>query len=1028
MQDQKDSRKHHVSLTEIPSYLKTMVDILVQEEIRLENEHTGVCMEYMLKHGVLGVLVNISEADFPLGIRGETIRTITTLVNLLDVKFLVHSAVHIPTLKLLKLCIQDRSYDKASNFYVDELIDLLYTLCSKIHSSPQLLTIFFYDRRWLTTPHRTTSVNTPGSPSSPVQTSTRHDILVSNKLFSPNQSDDTSSVTAFSADETNHVEPAAAIEGNPSAPRVTNTSDKPDYECLLFSYLLQFIHREGKSGDYARTGLLFLLEICSGNFRDYILYHSDLCQILAAGLGALYSQLPRKLLVRSTETDFANRKWFATLPLLVTRTSSLECDSGLDLDEFEVSSSSAFKTLIDSFLKTTEFCQDVLQRCPSRAICMTLLSDIQSFFMENILYPSMLESSDTDGSAVAVISYVEIILLTLQDGELLDLFLRYLIGSDDEGLFPPRPVEVNEESEVSSVRSYTSSQLGSSQLGSSQLESSQLESSNETKRPSKHKSPGFLAFTLKDLLYNNLQSQSVPTVIAALKLLNTIISKHPQYCLPLLTTANHFPAALLASPTSSIDASFGECGLTPEPEQFVTVKNHHQESQAYFLLINNIDPRFNADGLIPGFEPYLRNAEMVYDSYHSFTFLRQQQAKSKGHVRKQTMRLQAPQILQLPTDPLDPLEPLVKDLGMHKKLPSPTQRHRLRKEDPLLSILMDLLSRFFSNPCELNLVLTGLLSSLTGCPFVSPDEWVSFTSAVYNLPQPDKSFQLVLAQNTPLPPSPPLLNELNQTHLTRPFDDDFSEDEMELIQLASLPLESRNSNIHRINCSNQVVIQPDLPPPIFNVLNELAQEVNRCRRTLPNLDSWLEDRRQQLLLNDMNHFSSACLGSFVASPISSQSLTEDKPSSLSRRSISAAPDIPSQPSTLTQNNKLVSSPVRKLSLVGSQKISSTAANYNSLDTSPASKEEPVPVSPYFPAPTFQSLLDQGHLPDAKRNSRLDSLAEDPQNSTSNFPSESSLEFNQIFVDNILILEEAIKELIATLHVRRGQGLDEVLFT
>ena len=70
--------------TEIPNRLRQMVDLLVDEQSWRDVNTTGVCMEYLLKNGVLGVLVNISEADYPSGIRGETLRTVASMIDLSD--------------------------------------------------------------------------------------------------------------------------------------------------------------------------------------------------------------------------------------------------------------------------------------------------------------------------------------------------------------------------------------------------------------------------------------------------------------------------------------------------------------------------------------------------------------------------------------------------------------------------------------------------------------------------------------------------------------------------------------------------------------------------------------------------------------------------------------------------------------------------------------------------------------------------------------------------------------------------------
>src|SRR6478735_12602727 len=142
----------HVQQTEITSKMREMVDLMVDEEARQGDNTAGVCMEYFLKNGILQYFVNVAEkADYPVGFRGEAIRTIASMVDLLDDRFLVHNAVHRPTIKLLRFCVLD---DHQSELYNDDLVDLMYIICSKIHGFPALLNIFFHDKHWLTTPQK----------------------------------------------------------------------------------------------------------------------------------------------------------------------------------------------------------------------------------------------------------------------------------------------------------------------------------------------------------------------------------------------------------------------------------------------------------------------------------------------------------------------------------------------------------------------------------------------------------------------------------------------------------------------------------------------------------------------------------------------------------------------------------------------------------------------------------------------------------------------------------------------------------
>lgn len=62
----------------------------------------------------------------------------------------------------------------------------------------------------------------------------------------------------------------------------------------LFYLLVEYVHHEGRAGDFARTGLLYLIETASrSKHLERWLIESDLATLMATGLGALYSQLGR---------------------------------------------------------------------------------------------------------------------------------------------------------------------------------------------------------------------------------------------------------------------------------------------------------------------------------------------------------------------------------------------------------------------------------------------------------------------------------------------------------------------------------------------------------------------------------------------------------------------------------------------------------------------------------------------------------------------------------------------------------------
>lgn len=62
----------------------------------------------------------------------------------------------------------------------------------------------------------------------------------------------------------------------------------------LCQYFLNYVYQEGKIGDFARMGLLYIYDSATRSDRlETWIIESDLPRLLASGLGALYSQLSR---------------------------------------------------------------------------------------------------------------------------------------------------------------------------------------------------------------------------------------------------------------------------------------------------------------------------------------------------------------------------------------------------------------------------------------------------------------------------------------------------------------------------------------------------------------------------------------------------------------------------------------------------------------------------------------------------------------------------------------------------------------
>jgi hypothetical protein len=885
-----------------------MVDLLVDEEARQEDNTTGVCMEYFLKNDILHYVVNEAEkADYPVDFRGEAIRTIASMVDLLDERFLVHNAVHKPTIKLLRFCVLD---DLQSELYSDDLVDLMYIICSKIHGFPDLLNIFFHDKQWLTTPQKSASTTT--SRLGPVE-------------------------------QEHH---------------------KPEYEFLLFTYLLRFVHREGRSGDYARTGLLFLMEMATGQLGDFI-FGSDFATIMAAGLGALYSQLPRKLVVRDEEDMNATPASFLLGQDLDCSPAALRFPVGLGA---EYSNSPDFKYQLDSFLKLLEFCQDVLTRCPNNEICVSLLTSVRTIFLENILYPSVLECSDIDGSSVAVISYIDLILQIVQQEELAKVVVGFLMATEEEDIFTTDEPEQELAADLENM------------------------SVNTKRKASVVSISATSHFTLKDLIFSRLRSKSQTTVIATLKLLKTLLTKHCHFALGLLS-------------------------ITPDTNKQPTVISHHlAEIELYFSLILAIDPSHAEDVLACGYGEYLKDVERSMESDWCYQHLKPDNnaaMTATKDIPAKVKRRRSFKYGQRFDEEEAPQPRKIKEVA--KKMDM--QRHKIRASDKLLEILLDLLNHFFTQSSELNLALTGVFSALALCPFRSLEGWLSFTESSRTVPDD----VLIMdakgdATRNPRKSGIRLHDIYAQYDFSTPIDEDDSDDDRSI-----------DFGIERDSAKMTAPISFKAYPPLFTLLSTLTQQIDCYRSEIQGFDKLLEERRCALITGETSF-----LDKRVLSPSSSLSTSKKAPlvfqqpptSMLRRPSVLRPTDVPPALSPSTSASTMMSS-----------RISSTPPPLPPVNMHTLLNNTMSPLAVHFRKTTHLRVqpLIPSHFITEPDEPIMDLDDDDEHTFAPSHPSgpkrmDRNTEITiSMVLNNVVILEETIKELVALMQVRRSLGIDEIRF-
>ncbi|EKM82692.1 hypothetical protein AGABI1DRAFT_68546 [Agaricus bisporus var. burnettii JB137-S8] len=1018
-----------IKSTNVPDQLQSMVDALVWDSTHTEEGGTGACLEYLLKNDVLATLVRLSEADRPSGIQAEVLRAVQNMVILLDEQFLVHSAVHRAVLRLLRTCVGDdiqeqldgrsRVMGAAGNTmrtqpseYEEDLVNLLCILCSRIRTYRELLIIFFHDKHWYR----------------------------SEPLFSVEEEDEEEEAQNDDEESQRASSPAPSQETVTSVPPAA-TQKKPEYEFLLFNYLLRFVHREGKIGEFSRAGLLFLMDVAMSPgeqsqrsevtdsqsdvdvptdpivdaalaLAEYIL-DGDFSEVLGAGLSAVYSLLPSKLeffpkTEESTKGDAMTIG--ATGPL------SPEAKERLEFERersraigMEDANSPDFRQRLDHFLKVLEFLQDVLRRNSKNdgidasalvgtAIVQSILDAVRRVFLENVLYPSILECSDLDGSAVAVMSYIEVMLRILHDGPLSDLLINFLINEENDD---PRPtlrpqafLDLTKVSDPPPTRSVDATakprRRKSSAMTLLEMEAPDTRKITEYFTTSR--------FTLKDILMSNLRSRSQATVTTALQLLQTLILRFPQLSIERILIVSMDPLAtsfplpgLLPIKTSEhqgeedededafqYPGAESETSSSHNDDQLIfsqpqiTYYTHEREMNLYMNLISRVDPSHSGDLFSTGYEYYLHDAILSIQTLPAF-----QTSAS-----------------------------LDEDLARRRQF-----KHRLNVNDPILSCILDSLRCFFLNTPDLNIALTGFLANLALHPDRSLAGWLTFA--------------------------------LSDAHSqrTRVIDFAYESDGDD----KSIDFKIEENLVYETNILPAAPVDEDSRPVVHTIYHGLVNQLEHYRQVVDNFDKYLLERRQGLLFSE--NLTDALT---LALDVPSQSPLQPA------NSPSPAPQTPTKPKLKARTTSSF------VSFLTPRKTKPTAAQATPYDPTASSRKDLSPKGNSVSASPFGSHYQQtsaikvesfsAPVPSAglriqtqKWNAEEEdvfgsgwserSTTSESQDHVSLTRNDKSVERDEQqktitlsqLLDNVVILEESIKELVATVHARRSLGVDSIRY-
>ena len=390
-----------------------------------------------------------------------------------------------------------------------------------------------------------------------------------------------------------------------------NNNDFP-----LFYLLSNYMYHEGKTGEYARTSILYLVDVMSSIPElERWMIESDLCTLAASGSGALYTQLHRAM------TKLKNGPVFE-FPAIVTLSNDFNLTHRPKIDQ-DKSKKNEYKVQLEVFISNLLFWQDMLGYCKSDQLSQDLLSHFNVLFVRQMLYPSIVQSKEYLLELITILRYM---LEVLEHNKLSQIIVCYLVGID-----------------VPNSNSHTSN--GNSNDSSDEL----LNNEN-----------GRVMITLKDIVMSCLKSKRNEIILATLQLLSTLIRKYYPYLVGTLFTVTK-----------------DEKGFSKND-----YLNELKVIKSLGVDIGSVVGNTN-DGCDYESDIEVRMACNEYQPKLHHHLIPEEQEQNIAHSQ---MKLYV-DVVQM-------------------------YYHAIRNEDHLLKLLYDLVTRFYENSPEINLILLGIFIDL----------------------------------------------------------------------------------------------------------------------------------------------------------------------------------------------------------------------------------------------------------------------------------------------------------------------------
>lgn len=360
--------------------------------VNATNDNVTPLLDFLFMESILDKILDWSEmaGEWKYAMYLEQLKLYELIISQLSTTtnsmILLEQSFHRPMIRLfdiLFIVIQKCTFSFGNFVEIEKrLVLLLNTLCVAISQNQQLIQVLFVCQN-IDRHQHVTAINHNNDGGN--DDDDDDDPKINDKHENGNDDDDgVSSLGLNSMEQSNH-------------PLSSSSSSATSISSPVFKLLIQFVHRDGAIGQQSRDALLLCLSLSrvDERFATYIVQRTDFCPLLATGLSALFSSLPRVLIGQSMSAEQFQRK------------DDLLCRSNE----------------LDQFLKCLDFCNAVAQ-IAHPIVQVQLLNYIYNGFLVSVIGPAL--HQNTLDEIITTTAYLDLFIRSISEPNLIRIFLEFL--------------------------------------------------------------------------------------------------------------------------------------------------------------------------------------------------------------------------------------------------------------------------------------------------------------------------------------------------------------------------------------------------------------------------------------------------------------------------------------------------------------------------------------------------------------------------------------------------------------------------